>query len=253
MTTLASLKTCSLEELRKEPWRLQIQADNTAEQLRDLVLKNYHVFIQSNQCAAIVKDDLAELQSDTTEVETAIPELQRHCATFQRDVADVVAKHGDIQFVFEHYLQLTELLEIPQLLEACIHNELFDSALDVIQFANETFQAGEGEGNGADPDAEASRNLVIDCLVREVAEMTSIMRDKLLQKLREDLQLALCVRIVGYLRRLDALVEKDAAAAVGSLEYEKQLKEEFLACRNVWLSSLSRGIPSSDPYQYVRA
>ncbi|EGZ15750.1 hypothetical protein PHYSODRAFT_506356 [Phytophthora sojae] len=251
MTTLASLKTCSLEELRKEPWRLQIQADNTAEQLRDLVLKNYHVFIQSNQCAAIVKDDLAELQSDTTEVETAIPELQRHCATFQRDVADVVAKHGDIQFVFEHYLQLTELLEIPQLLEACIHNELFDSALDVIQFANETFQAGEGEGNGADPDAEASRNLVIDCLVREVAEMTSIMRDKLLQKLREDLQLALCVRIVGYLRRLDALVEKDAAAAVGSLEYEKQLKEEFLACRNVWLSSLSRGIPSSDPYQYI--
>jgi hypothetical protein len=139
---------------------------------------------------------------------------------------------------------LTELLEIPQLLEACIHNELFDSALDVIQFANETFQADES--------ADASRNVVIDCLVREVAEMTSTMREKLLQKLREDLQLALCVRVVGYLRRLDALVGKDAAVAVGSLEYENQLKEEFLACRNVWLSSLSRGISSSDPYQYVR-
>ncbi|KAG6597742.1 Conserved oligomeric Golgi complex subunit [Phytophthora cinnamomi] len=245
---LPSLKTCSLEELRKEPWRLQIQADNTAEQLRSLVLKNYHVFIQSNQCAAIVKDDLAELQSDTTRVEAAIPQLQRHCAAFQQDVADVVAKHGDIQFVFEHYLQLTELLEIPQLLEACIHNELFDSALDVIQFANETFQADDGsDGDGA----AASRNLVIDCLVREVAEMTGVMRDKLLQKLREDLQLALCVRVVGYLRRLDALVDKGAAAAVGSLEYEKRLKEEFLTCRNVWLSSLSRGISSSDPYQYI--
>ncbi|GMF56702.1 unnamed protein product [Phytophthora fragariaefolia] len=240
---MESLKTCSLEELRKEPWRLQIQADNTAEQLRSLVLKNYHVFIQSNQCAAIVKDDLAELQRDTRGVEAAIPALQRLCAASHEEVADVVAKLGDIQFVFEHYLQLTELLEIPQLLEACIHNELFDSALDVIQFANETFQAEGG--------AEAARNLVIDCLVREVAEMTATMREKLLQKLREDLQLALCVRVVGYLRRLDALVRKDAAAAVGSIEYEKQLKEEFLACRNVWLSSLSRGISSSDPYQYV--
>uniref|UniRef100_H3HAQ8 Conserved oligomeric Golgi complex subunit 8 n=1 Tax=Phytophthora ramorum TaxID=164328 RepID=H3HAQ8_PHYRM len=222
---LASLQTCSLEELKKEPWRLQIQADNTAEQLRNLVLKNYHVFIQSNQCAAIVKDDLAALKEETTKIEAAIPELQGYCSNFQKEVADVVAKHGDIQFVFEHYLQLTELLEIPQLLEACIHNELFDSALDAIQFANETFQADEN--------AEASRNVVIDCL------------------LREDLQLALCVRVVGYLRRLDALIERNAAAAVGSLEYEKQLKEEFLSCRNVWLSTLSRGISTSEPYQYI--
>ncbi|GMF10121.1 unnamed protein product [Phytophthora lilii] len=180
-------------------------------------------------------------QPETNKIEAAIPELQEHCAEFQKEVADVVAKHGDIQFVFEHYLQLTELLEIPQLLEACIHNELFDSALDVIQFANETFQADEN--------AESSRNVVIDCLVREVAEMASIMRGKLLQKLREDLQLALCVRIVGYLRRLDALVDKNAN--VGSSEYEKRLKEEFLTYRNVWLSSLSRGISSSDPYQYI--
>ncbi|RLN61542.1 hypothetical protein BBP00_00005338 [Phytophthora kernoviae] len=240
---LASLKTCSLDELKKEPWRLQIQADNTAEQLRNLVLKNYHVFIQSNQCAAIVKDDLVELKEETTQIEAAIPELQKYCATFQKEVADVVSKHGDIQFVFEHYLQLTELLEIPQLLEACIHNELFDSALDVIQFANETFQVDEK--------AEAAPNVVIECLVREVAQMTTTMREKLLQKLREDLQLALCVRIVGYLRRLDALARNDGEVAVNSVEYEKQLKEEFLTCRNVWLSSLSRGISSSDPYQYI--
>lgn len=59
MTTMAAaLRECSLEELRKEPWRLQIQAENAAEQLRNLVLKNYHLFIQSNQCSAIVKDDV---------------------------------------------------------------------------------------------------------------------------------------------------------------------------------------------------
>ncbi|CAH0493492.1 unnamed protein product [Peronospora farinosa] len=240
---LTSLATCSLQELKKEPWRLQVQADNTKEQLRNLVLKNYHVFIQSNQCAAIVKDDLAKLKEETSKIEAAIPKVQEYCTEFEKEVADVVVKHGDIQFVFEHYLQLTELLEIPQLLEACIHNELFDSALDVIQFANETFRV--------DKNVNGSYNVVIDCLVQEVIDMTSIMRKSLLQKLREDLQLALCVRIVGYLRRLDTLIEKDGVAAVGLLEYEMQLKEEFLACRNVWLASLSRSISSSDPYQYI--
>lgn len=52
------LRSCSLEELKQEPWRLQIQAENASEQLRGLVLKNYHVFIQSNQCASVVKDDV---------------------------------------------------------------------------------------------------------------------------------------------------------------------------------------------------
>lgn len=237
----STLKTCSLEELKKEPWRLQIQADNAAERLRSLVLKNYHVFIQSSQCATVVKNDLGELKKEITEIGTAIPELQKYCTIFQKDVADIVAKHGDIQLVFEHYMQLTELLEIPQLLEACIHNELFDPALDVIQFANEMFQ------NERNP--EAQRNIVIDCLVRELADMIGIMREKLLQKLREDLPLALCVRLVGYIRRLDMLVDK--SVAVGSLDYERQLKEQFLACRNVWLSSLTRGLSTSDPYQYI--
>ncbi|CAH0475884.1 unnamed protein product [Peronospora belbahrii] len=243
MTMLPSLTTCSLEALKKEPRRLQVQVENTAEQLRNLVLKNYHVFIQSNQCAAIVKNELAELKEETTKIEAAIPLLQEHCSEFQNEVAEIVTKYGDIQFVFKHYLQLTELLEIPQLLEACIHNEMFDSALDVIQFTNEMFRSDEN--------VNAAGNVVIDCLLQEVAEMTSTMRERLLQKLREDLQLALCVRIVGYLRRLDTLVDKDGVAAVGSLEYEKKLKEEFLACRNVWLASLSRGISNSDPYQYI--
>ncbi|KAI9914460.1 hypothetical protein PsorP6_008119 [Peronosclerospora sorghi] len=238
---LTSLKTRSLEELKKEPRRLEIQADSLTDQLRNLVLKNYHVFIESYQCAAIVKDNIAELKKETLQLETAIPEVEEYCTEFQKEVGDIVNKNGDIQYVFEHYLPLMELLEIPQLLQDCIDNEIFDSALDILKFANEIFLADENAQT-------TSHNKVLDCLVQEVADMSIMMREKLLQKLREDLQLALCVKIVGYLRRLDALVRKHE---IGSLEYEKQLKDEFLSCRNIWLASLSQRIVSSDPYQYI--
>jgi hypothetical protein len=62
MAAPAALRAGSLEELKKEPWRLQIQADTAAEQLRALVLRNYRVFIQSNQSANIVKDEVGGLK-----------------------------------------------------------------------------------------------------------------------------------------------------------------------------------------------
>jgi DNA-directed RNA polymerase len=137
-------------------------------------------------------------------------------------------------------LKLTELLEIPQLLEACIHNELFEEAMDMIQFAKEIFRPEKKNSN---------TNFIITTLLREIGQMTELLREKLLQKLREDLQLAFCVRVVSYLRRVDALKNQ---TSITTYEYECKLKEEFLTSRTIWLNSLTRGIATMDPYQYVR-
>lgn len=37
-----------------------------------------------------------------------IPELSAFWNTFQSDIATAVAKHGDIQFIFDHYIQVNE-------------------------------------------------------------------------------------------------------------------------------------------------
>lgn len=55
---------------------------------------------------------LTELKDETTRIVDTIPELQQFCAQFQHQVADVVAKHGDIQFVFDHYIQVRTLLQM---------------------------------------------------------------------------------------------------------------------------------------------
>lgn len=53
---------------------------------------------------------LVQLKREADEVVVAIPELKAHCAGFQKEITAVVAKHGDIQFVFEHYLQVRALI-----------------------------------------------------------------------------------------------------------------------------------------------
>lgn len=47
-----------------------------------------------------------KLKIETNRITEAVPELQAFCAQFQAQVADMVAKHGDIQFVFDHYIQV---------------------------------------------------------------------------------------------------------------------------------------------------
>ena len=49
---------------------------------------------------------LAELNEQVVEIKTAIPELQEHFGELQKDLVDVVAKHGDTQYVLERYLQV---------------------------------------------------------------------------------------------------------------------------------------------------
>lgn len=58
------------------------------------------------RCCTAGCPQLLELRNETNAVVDFIPELKAYCASFQDEIASVVAKHGDIQFVFEHYVQV---------------------------------------------------------------------------------------------------------------------------------------------------
>ena len=58
------------------------------------------------------------------------------------------------------------------------------------------------------------------------------MKLQLLQLLRSDVQLAVCLRVVGYLRRLDSYGEVE-------------LRSTFLECRDRWLQDTISDIPEA--------
>jgi hypothetical protein len=50
---------------------------------------------------------LIDLKKQTVEITQQFPALREHCAEFQEDVKKIAAKHGEIQFILEHYLQVS--------------------------------------------------------------------------------------------------------------------------------------------------
>ena len=90
---------------------------------------------------------------------------------------------------------MLELLEVPQLMDTCIRNGSYDDALDLKGFI--------GKLAFMHSDLKAVQNLV-----KEVDAASASMLEQLLQKLRSNIQLPDCLRMIGYLRRLGVFSER---------------------------------------------
>lgn len=94
-----------------------------------------------------------------------------------------------------NHTTMLELLEVPQLMDTCVRNGNYDDALDLKGFVGKiAFMHSDLK--------------VVQSLVQDVDATSTSMLEQLLQKLRSNIQLPDCLRIIGYLRRLGVFSEK---------------------------------------------
>ncbi|KAK8458346.1 hypothetical protein SEVIR_3G360400v4 [Setaria viridis] len=223
---VSELLSFSIERLHKEPELLRVDAERVRRQMQEVAVENYAAFIAASEALSFVRAQLEGFDSHLEALIEEIPNLTSGCTEFVESAQQILEERKLNQTLLANHSTLLDLLEIPQLMDTCIRNGNYDEALDLEAFVSKISKLH--------PDLP-----VIQGLAAEVKKTVQSLISQLLQKLRSNIQLPECLRIVAHLRRIGVFSESE-------------LRLQFLRCREAWLSGILEDLDQRNVYDYLK-
>lgn len=167
-----------------------------------------------------------------------------------RDAEEIACSRRMNSLTLNRHTEILEILEIPQLMDTCVRNGYYEEALELAAYVRRLERK-----HSTIPVIQVGSALPLPCatlhpapvteasvppqgIVEEVRQCTQLMLNQLIQQLRTNIQLPACLRVIGYLRRMDVFTEAE-------------LRIKFLQARDAWLRSIQASIPDEDPYFHI--
>ena len=213
-------------ELKESLQKLKVETE-------EMSVENYTAHIDNHRCLTASMKGLNFMHNEMNSFQGKIAMVRRKAKDFWRTRTSLVDKHKDFQSTLQKYPELLQLLEIPQLLNVCIKRQSFEDAIRLAAFVEKLVKRHAVLYGVITPEMANRRaveqktdhsvrngfDLILSIFV-EVQKIIQSMRAELIQTLGGTLTLPLCVKTVGYLRRVFTLINKFDAIAYLNVDHD---------------------------------
>ncbi|KAL7751724.1 hypothetical protein RI367_002723 [Sorochytrium milnesiophthora] len=224
---LATLLGMPLEEILRQPRVLETRQDRLQADIAEVCTRRHGAFINIRNATDQLSDTIAERMMPTLDkMHAGVDTVAKSCEAFQTFGQQMSSKQEELSLIREHEQQVSDILELPQLMEACERGELYEEAIEIRAQVRRLAR-------------RYSSNALLAKILVQVNASAQHMERQLIEKLSTDTKLHVCLRVIGYLRRLDSFTESE-------------LRLLFLLARNAQWMRMLNDLPQREPVLYLR-
>eukprot|EP00922_Rhytidocystis_sp_ex-Travisia-forbesii_P005390 GHVS01007864.1.p1 GENE.GHVS01007864.1~~GHVS01007864.1.p1 ORF type:complete len:270 (+),score=43.13 GHVS01007864.1:1-810(+) len=223
-----------LDKVHRELSLLRSEDERLQDRLQTVAITNSSQLVAATESLAELTHKASDMAECVTDLLQRSEQLTHTSTSYHvHKSPGLLAQQQELRKLASQHKTILELLEIPQLMHTCVRNNLYDEALHLLTFAEQTLTWLNSRQASA----------VVLLLQQQIASERSKFERCLLRKLSGSLTLPTAVKILGYLRRL------------GHSD-DFRLRSEYIRSRGIFVQAHKKALQSvcsSNPTQGLTA